>query len=92
MCGIGVCIWTDHTDQRDIEDEIQHIHESIQNRGPDAFGEYKPDDLNANFMGSVLSMRGMCTTSQPLISPSGDVFIWNGEVFGGLDVKITIAI
>ena len=88
MCGIGVCIWNDHVDKRDIDDEIQHIQESIQNRGPDSFSEYKPDDLNMHFIGSVLSMRGIEITSQPLISSCGDILIWNGEVFGGLDVMI----
>ncbi|KAK4050760.1 hypothetical protein OIO90_004982 [Microbotryomycetes sp. JL221] len=38
------------------------------------------------FFASVLHMRGHTLTKQPFTSDNGDVFVWNGEVFDGLDV------
>lgn len=84
MCGIGCCVWVTEIPK----DEIEEICNSIRNRGPDSFGEYTIEDSNVHFAASVLRMRGSDVTPQPLISPSGDVFAWNGEVFGGLYVII----
>lgn len=84
MCGIGCCIWVKEIPRY----EIQGICDSIRNRGPDSFREHTIEDSNVHFVASVLRMRGSDVTPQPLISPSGDVFVWNGEVFGGLHVII----
>lgn len=40
----------------------------------------------ATFMGAVLRMRGTEVQKQPLMNDRGDVFLWNGEVFGGIEV------
>lgn len=42
--------------------------------------------LELRFHATVLHMRGDQLTRQPFVSKDGDVFLWNGEVFGGLDV------
>lgn len=62
--------------------------------GPDASGEctrqVDHDDgskLELRFYGSVLHMRGDTVTPQPLIAPSGDALLWNGEIFDGLEVS-----
>ncbi|KAK8796631.1 hypothetical protein WA588_000760 [Blastocystis sp. NMH] len=40
----------------------------------------------ATFMGAVLHMRGTEVQKQPRMNDRGDVFLWNGEVFGGIEV------
>ncbi|BGP57132.1 hypothetical protein JCM8202v2_004772 [Rhodotorula sphaerocarpa] len=67
--------------------------QAVKDRGPDASGEctrqVDHDDgskLELRFYGSVLHMRGDTVTPQPLIAPSGDALLWNGEIFDGLEV------
>lgn len=38
------------------------------------------------FIGAVLQLRGTNTVLQPLIDASGNVLIYNGEIFGGIHV------
>ncbi|KAJ3685584.1 hypothetical protein LUZ61_014748 [Rhynchospora tenuis] len=37
-------------------------------------------------IGAELQLRGVNTICQPLISPSGNILIFNGEIFGGIEV------
>lgn len=39
------------------------------------------------FHASVLHMRGDALTMQPFVSDNGDVLLWNGEIFDGLEVR-----
>ncbi|KWU45883.1 hypothetical protein RHOSPDRAFT_15885, partial [Rhodotorula sp. JG-1b] len=43
-------------------------------------------DLELHFFGSVLHMRGDKVTPQPLVSSAGDILLWNGEIFDGVEV------
>ena len=68
----------------------------IENRGPDETSNYSLQFKNAfsetftlYFVGSVLHLRGKLT-KQPKVKEHigcSDVFLWNGEVFGG-NVKV----
>ena len=68
----------------------------IGNRGPDEVSNYSIQVKNAfnetftlYFVGSVLHLRGKLT-KQPKVKEHvgcSDVFLWNGEVFGG-NVKV----
>jgi len=42
-------------------------------------------DVTLDLMGSVLNMRPPMTP-QPISNDKGDLLLWNGEVFGGLQV------
>jgi asparagine synthetase B (glutamine-hydrolysing) len=35
-------------------------------------------------------MRGDKVTPQPLVSSAGDVLLWNGEIFDGVEVHSTL--
>lgn len=69
--------------------------ERISFRGPDSLGTHRihlSDDnskraLELTFTSSVLHLRGQQVTKQPLVSGSGDVLCWNGEIWQGLDVQ-----
>lgn len=86
MCGIGICIGCTTQPEDEMHAEVDVIRESIQNRGPDSICHFYNDDLNTSFISSVLSLRGMEVVSQPLISSTNDIFLWNGEIFGGYNV------
>lgn len=38
-------------------------------------------------MATVLHLRGT-NTSQPVEDESGNILLWNGEIFGGLQVQL----
>ena len=74
----------------------EYILPLIENRGPDETSNYSIQVKNAfnetftlYFVGSVLHLRGKLT-KQPKVKEHvgcSDVFLWNGEVFGG-NVKV----
>ncbi|CAL4891493.1 unnamed protein product [Urochloa decumbens] len=38
------------------------------------------------FIGATLHLRGSEPVAQPLVSPSGSVLVYNGEIYGGIEV------
>ncbi|XP_076888685.1 uncharacterized protein LOC143539175 [Bidens hawaiensis] len=51
-------------------------------------------DLNNNtldgkllFLGATLQLRGVCPIIQPFVDKSGNIFVYNGEVFGGIEIS-----
>ncbi|XP_056391634.1 asparagine synthetase domain-containing protein 1-like isoform X1 [Hyla sarda] len=62
---------------------------NLQRRGPNSSHELLHTDYSHNyscfFSGHVLHLRGQLTP-QPLQDKKGNIFLWNGEVFGGVDV------
>ena len=48
-------------------------------------------DVTLDLVGSVLNMRPPLTP-QPISDDKGDLLLWNGEVFGGLQVRPCIVI
>ena len=86
MCGIGVVLTSARTSLEDHATYTRQVRSGIRNRGPDSFGEVELADGHATFMGAVLHMRGAEVQRQPLVNDRGDVFLWNGEVFGGIEV------
>jgi len=88
MCGI-LCIINkvESTASKNLVKE--KVIGLLNRRGPDKTHSHTTqttciDDtkLELSFYGSVLHLRGDLT-QQPLVNSSGDVFLWNGEVFGG---------
>ena len=69
----------------------------ISARGPDSLQTYTvqisiPGNnsqtfLELTFTSSVLHLRGQDVTVQPLVSESGDVLCWNGEIWQGLNIE-----
>lgn len=64
------------------------LHRSLARRGPDYSSQYEvlSGKVKLFFMACVLHMRGELMTHQPAVSQTGDVLLWNGEIFGGLKV------
>ncbi|SCZ89096.1 BZ3500_MvSof-1268-A1-R1_Chr1-1g00952 [Microbotryum saponariae] len=72
------------------------VTEAVQPRGPDASAGYQVKleaikesltTIDMRFHTSVLHMRGDVVAPQPFVeADTGDVLLWNGEVFDGLTV------
>ncbi|XP_077435648.1 asparagine synthetase domain-containing protein 1 [Vanacampus margaritifer] len=88
MCGI-FCLASPAPSALTWDDAI---YQHLQRRGPDASEDFivSGSDLpyRCLFSAHVLHMRGLLT-SQPLRDPAGNVLLWNGEVFAGLQVLPT---
>ena len=72
-------IWTFHQESADT---------CIIRRGPDSVRSFskRHSGVTLDLVGSVLSMRPPLTP-QPHSNDKGDLLVWNGELFGGLQVR-----
>lgn len=86
MCGIGAIIPCNGCSKEMREQLSEAVVQGIRNRGPDSLERVRIDDNAMELVASVLHMRGREPTVQPLISKTGDVLLWNGEVFDGIPV------
>ena len=50
----------------------------------------KTHHFEMRFFASILHMRGQQVVVQPFTAPNGDVFLWNGEIFDGLEVSRSV--
>lgn len=92
MCGIlvSVAYGEDSTSGKDLVPWINA-------RGPDSLRTHKVrigilegnthHFLELSFTSSVLHLRGKDVTVQPLVSESGDILCWNGEIWNGLEME-----
>ncbi|XP_072274917.1 asparagine synthetase domain-containing protein 1 [Pyxicephalus adspersus] len=86
MCGIcctvSLCA---HVDK-----PLYNDNKNLSRRGPNSSQQLLRSDSTHNyhcfFSGHVLHLRGDLTP-QPLQDENGNVFLWNGEVFGGIEVS-----
>jgi len=89
MCGIVVSIG--------FTGSSSSIHEKlapwISSRGPDSLKTVKFNLASTHagspeltFTSSVLHLRGAEVAVQPLVSTTGDILCWNGEVWKGLEI------
>eukprot|EP00124_Ichthyophonus_hoferi_P004028 Ihof_evm4s398 gene=Ihof_evmTU4s398 len=82
MCGVILDLGREGTPHRGQSG----LFKALLQRGPDCGGEahFKTTDgLSCVMITACLHMRGPSRTSPPLTLPNGDIFFWNGEVFGG---------
>ncbi|XP_061649579.1 asparagine synthetase domain-containing protein 1 [Phyllopteryx taeniolatus] len=65
------------------------VYEHLKRRGPDFSGDLivscSDPTYRCLFSAHILHMRGLLTP-QPFQDPAGNILLWNGEVFGGLEV------
>lgn len=86
MCGIGclVSFSVEHL-SKDLKEGLLS---NLKRRGPDCSKQLSRSNTHYQcfFSGHVLHLRG-AVTAQPVEDERGDVFLWNGEVFGGVQVE-----
>ena len=78
MCGIAIVKRSSLTN-----DQFEDLQRAIKRRGPDSYGEHEAAGFT--LMGSVLSIQGTALCTQPYIDSEGNVLLWNGEIFHGLE-------
>ncbi|KAJ8305594.1 hypothetical protein KUTeg_016139 [Tegillarca granosa] len=64
-------------------------HNRLSRRGPDVSDKMQVtihENKILNMIGHVLHLRGQ-VTPQPLSDPEGNVLLWNGEIFGGIELQ-----
>ncbi|CAC5407546.1 Asparagine synthetase domain-containing protein 1 [Mytilus coruscus] len=88
MCGI--CCLLIERNEKDYNDP-KHCMEygQIRHRGPDSSNTKEvtiSDKHVLTLTGHVLHLRGQLT-SQPLQHQNGDLLLWNGEIFGGIQIR-----
>ncbi|XP_078408013.1 asparagine synthetase domain-containing protein 1 [Cetorhinus maximus] len=88
MCGI--CCTLVLAPQKDGSDVLaKEMPESLRRRGPDHSQQLSREvpevGYNVFFSGHVLHMRG-CLIPQPMQDTQGNLLLWNGEVFGGIEI------
>ncbi|KAF9903904.1 hypothetical protein EC991_003195 [Linnemannia zychae] len=101
MCGILFSIQDRNVDPKDNYDPTwSTLQELNSRRGPSAQDSHNVslsqpsntsqdpiwNNINMTFYGAVLHLRGDQVTRQPHVSPTGNVLLWNGEIFDGIPV------
>ncbi|KAG0031167.1 hypothetical protein BGZ81_001660 [Podila clonocystis] len=93
MCGILFGIQDSHAT---LTDEYSRTWATLQElnsrRGPSAQDTHtthvtQGQEATLNFYGAVLHLRGDTVCRQPHVAQSGDVLLWNGEIFDGIAVN-----
>ncbi|XP_044522387.1 asparagine synthetase domain-containing protein 1 [Gracilinanus agilis] len=88
MCGI--CCSVTLSIERGRDDLLhKNLLHNLKRRGPNSSQQVlKTDtDYHCLFSGHVLHLRGLLTP-QPIEDERGNVFLWNGEIFSGIDVAV----
>ncbi|XXG55544.1 hypothetical protein AAC387_Pa03g3192 [Persea americana] len=73
-----------------------NLKECLLRRGPDHLGSQKvflgattaKSVAELHFLGATLQLRGISPVHQPLVDTTGNILVYNGEIFGGIDVGI----
>ncbi|TYH96556.1 hypothetical protein ES332_A12G185200v1 [Gossypium tomentosum] len=60
--------------------EESHVLDNVSDM-PESFAEFV-------FLGATLQLRGVSPVCQPLMDSSGNVLVYNGKIFGGIEVGI----
>ncbi|GCC32387.1 asparagine synthetase domain-containing protein 1 [Chiloscyllium punctatum] len=90
MCGICCILVLAPQEGVSTHDIVgKDMFESLQRRGPNCSQQLSKEvpELGYNIFlsGHVLHMRG-CLNPQPLQDTQGNLLLWNGEIFGGIEI------
>ncbi|XP_055967770.1 asparagine synthetase domain-containing protein 1 [Sorex fumeus] len=86
MCGI--CCLVSFSVEHFSKDLKESLLSNLTRRGPNSSKQLSKSNVHYQclFSGHVLHLRGGLT-AQPVEDEGGNVFLWNGEVFGGVKVE-----
>ncbi|XP_017878550.1 asparagine synthetase domain-containing protein 1 isoform X1 [Ceratina calcarata] len=86
MCGIFCHIFQNEKNDKQTSHEWNICRDFITARGPDKLSE-RFESLSSNWFGhfvsSVLWMQGSNVIEQPAIDSTGNILLWNGDIFSG---------
>ncbi|KAF9949691.1 hypothetical protein BGZ72_008575 [Mortierella alpina] len=95
MCGILFSIQDQHSASNELYDRTWTTLQNLNSRrGPSAQNVHTISTVQEGalsskvltFYGAVLHLRGDVVTLQPHIAKTGNVLLWNGEIFDGIFV------
>lgn len=82
MCGIAVVVGGNEN----LIDLLNELNRAILNRGPNGISTVQVDTIT--FTSSILHIQGNLMATQPFIDEDGNILLWNGEVFDGIDLPL----
>ncbi|OQR95727.1 cGMP-dependent protein kinase [Thraustotheca clavata] len=88
MCGIAGIVCPSNANVDELQQAISHC---LQRRGPDYFNTVNlvEDAQLISLSSGVLHLRGDAMAKQPIVDEVGNVLLWNGEVFGGITIRLS---
>lgn len=87
MCGIAG-IWNRNASVADGEEVMSRMTGRLRHRGPDDAGIWSDPQHSLYFGHRRLSIIDLSPAGhQPMVSPSGTVIVFNGEIFNYLELK-----
>lgn len=90
MCGILVHVTgASQSTNDDSSPETQELQDWVRRRGPDHCGHANigpvgNSERRVSFFASVLHLRSQHVVKQPVVSPRGNILVFNGELYAGL--------
>lgn len=91
MCGIGLLFASPYS-SNDVESSLQSfatnevkLRTALLNRGPSYHGSISTINNDVSFVSTVLHIQGDQIVQQPVVDNDGNILLWNGEVFDGLN-------
>jgi asparagine synthase (glutamine-hydrolysing) len=86
MCGISGYL-SGAGPRPDGRRRLETMRHAIRHRGPDGHGEWLSDDLKVGLSHARLSIIDVVTGAQPMLSGSGCVITYNGEIYNYLELR-----
>ncbi|XP_076380488.1 asparagine synthetase domain-containing protein 1 isoform X4 [Megalopta genalis] len=84
MCGIFCHVSRSYKNNSEVSSEWYSCKDLIVARGPDNVAERIErlnEDWSGHFAASVLWMQGFNLSVQPIVDSTGNILLWNGDVF-----------
>ncbi|XP_008786007.2 asparagine synthetase domain-containing protein C4F6.11c isoform X1 [Phoenix dactylifera] len=74
------CLW--------LEETVKYCISSMSGAVDTKDGVTTESIAELDFLGATLQLRGISPAFQPLVDVSGNILVFNGEIFGGLQVDV----
>ncbi len=87
MCGIGGFISLRRESIPRLKAALWTVNELQRHRGPDGADIWAHTDAHVGLAHRRLSIIDLATGSQPMVEPSGNVLVHNGEIYNYLELR-----
>jgi asparagine synthase (glutamine-hydrolysing) len=92
MCGIAGIINTNRSEIGNLPKKLEVMNKLISHRGPDDQGIWQSTDKSVGLAHRRLSIIDLSQHAhQPMISPMGDVIVYNGEIYNHKELRQALA-
>ncbi len=92
MCGISGIFNTRKFEVNHIDRKLNVMNQLLAHRGPDDAGVWVHDDKSVGLAHRRLSIIDLSAHAhQPMLSPVGDVIVFNGEIYNHVELRAALA-